>query len=164
MDEQLAALARTAERLLAEGFGGPVRIGPVESLTEGERRNLIVRCALDDGPAGAPAQVVVKRATPPDDPAAQEFAAWAAFNDWAGPAFLSRRPADPPHGPHLERDDRWGLATLRQRLVARAELFAALADERGHLPEVGRVLGRVAAVLRERWTAFEELPPYAAFR
>src|SRR5689334_19372368 len=82
-----------AERLLSERFGGPVRLGEDAALKE---RTHVTRFAGLDGPGGAPAGAIVKRArvwegqvydpdaTDPHTPSAH------LFGDWAALQFLSQ--------------------------------------------------------------------------
>lgn len=83
-------LAR-AELILADRWGGAVRLGPVEQLSETRGRNLVLRCEVSDAPANAPPSVIVKRARQrnfnPEDPKSR--AAVGLFRDWAGLKFLN---------------------------------------------------------------------------
>ena len=96
------AFVQAAERVLSGTFGGPVRLGEAESLRD-KYRNRVVRCPVADGPAGAPASVIVKASVGEGDHAydptkdGREDTAWRFFNEWAGTRFLNeQRAADPP--------------------------------------------------------------------
>jgi hypothetical protein len=69
---------------------------------------------------------------------------------------------------HLERalqdDHRWGLASHRQRILARLEAFMTTADDFGQLSAVYGTAGRLREVLGERWPETPPLPLYPAFQ
>ena len=70
-----------------------------------------------------------------------------------------------PLGDVLKQDDEWGIATLRQRYLLRADLLARITAEFGYLEALGQAFGTVAAELRRRWSAeVAPLPLYPAFR
>jgi hypothetical protein len=107
-----------AERILAQVWGCPVRID--EGMTIGSADEIkpnVRRCAVLTGPANGPATVIVKRilgpgAYDPDDlRRITEFdgmptRAWQLCHEWAGAAFLSALPADPPLSPRCYGGDR----------------------------------------------------------
>jgi hypothetical protein len=64
----------------------------------------------------------------------------------------------------LDEDDRWGIATLRQRHLLRLETFVAGADETGHLPALAAVARDLLGCLKGRWGDAAEMPLYPAFR
>jgi hypothetical protein len=64
----------------------------------------------------------------------------------------------------LKEDQEWGIATLRPRILARLEAFAATSDAYGHLPALRDTMNRVLETLRLRWPDTDELPLYPAFR
>ena len=64
----------------------------------------------------------------------------------------------------LEADRTWGIATMRQRLVARLEAFVDVVEEFNQFPGLGGIAVRVLEELRERWPGTEPLPLYPAFR
>lgn len=65
----------------------------------------------------------------------------------------------------LAQDREWGIATIRQRVLARSEIFAQTAEEFGHLEAVGATLRAIAAKLRTLLPAeVESMPFYPAFR
>lgn len=63
----------------------------------------------------------------------------------------------------LKRDERWGIATVRQRLPTRFRSFAALARSRDIYPALADLAEKVADALDARF-APEPLPIYPAFR
>jgi hypothetical protein len=59
----------------------------------------------------------------------------------------------------------WGIATVQQRVLARAELLARTAAEFGYLEALGATFGTIATRLRARLPAdLEAMPLYPAFR
>jgi hypothetical protein len=69
-----------------------------------------------------------------------------------------------PLAESLVKDDQWGIAGMRQRLVYRLALFAETVEEKGGCPALGELAGRLAASLRQRWGEESEMPLYPAFR
>jgi thiamine kinase-like enzyme len=69
---------------------------------------------------------------------------------------------------HLERalkeDQSWGIASLRQRILARLEAFVTTSEEFGRFPAVHDTAGRLLDVLGERWPETQSLPLYPAFQ
>ena len=72
------ALLSAAEAALSKKFGRNVQLGDVESLSEEDRRNLLLRCRDVNG--GSPASFIIKKGSAD----ARHF-----LNDWAGAEFLS---------------------------------------------------------------------------
>ena len=64
----------------------------------------------------------------------------------------------------LEEDRTWGIASARQRILARLEAFVTTTENFGHLPAVQGTAGRLLDVLRERWPETPPLPMYPAFQ
>ena len=64
----------------------------------------------------------------------------------------------------LEADHTWGIATMRQRLLARLEAFVAVAEEFNQLPGLRGFAGRVLQALGKLWPGTDPLPLYPAFR
>jgi hypothetical protein len=65
----------------------------------------------------------------------------------------------------LEHDEDWGIATLRQRYVLRANILAQTTEEFGYLEALGTTFQAVAAELHTRWSCdTEDMPYYPAFR
>jgi len=64
----------------------------------------------------------------------------------------------------LEADRTWGIATIRQRLLARLEAFIGVAEEFNQLPGLRGIAGRVLQELGKLWPETDPLPLYPAFR
>jgi hypothetical protein len=65
--------------------------------------------------------------------------------------------------PALAEDQSWGIASLRQRILARLEAFISASETFGHCPAVRAAAGRLLYTLDKRWTETESLPLYPAF-
>ena len=64
----------------------------------------------------------------------------------------------------LEEDVTWGLATVRQRFLRRADIFTQLTQTSGYLEALGATFADLAQHLRARWPAEADTwPPYPAF-
>ena len=63
-----------------------------------------------------------------------------------------------------DADPKWGISTIRQRLIARLEAFAEVSESFQQLPNLRGVAERAHAVLTKRWPETEPLPLYPAFR
>jgi hypothetical protein len=98
----------TAERLLAQTFGGGVRLDAGTDLG-GSGRSGVYRFKVLDGPAAAPASVIVKqpRSTieAPHDPDSASIPAWI-FNEWASLQFLDQIAPGTAFGPRFYGGDR----------------------------------------------------------
>ena len=64
----------------------------------------------------------------------------------------------------LEKDQEWGIATVRQRAILRFECLAATAEEFGYLKAIGETARKMASKLRSLWSDVEEMPYYPAFQ
>jgi thiamine kinase-like enzyme len=64
----------------------------------------------------------------------------------------------------LAKDDEWGIATIRQRLLARLEAFETTAEEFCRFPALRGTVERLHTVLAKRWPETPPLPLYPAFR
>jgi hypothetical protein len=65
----------------------------------------------------------------------------------------------------LQEDRTWGIATLRQRVLLRSEIFARTTATYGHFEALGATFSSLAARLRALWTpGADALPLYPAFR
>jgi hypothetical protein len=64
----------------------------------------------------------------------------------------------------LKEDQNWGIASIRQRILARLEAFVNTSEEFGHLPAVRGTAGRLIDILHERWHEVLPLPIYPAFQ
>ena len=102
----LAPLVAAAEQALTRALGRPVRLGEVNTLTDPDRRNVVLRCrnlAGDD-----PASVIIKRVVA-DDYNPDNTASWDVrrfYSDWAGAEFLSALPGAPDYCPRFYAGDR----------------------------------------------------------
>jgi hypothetical protein len=95
------ASSRPPSKVLTRALGGPIRLGPPQSLRD-KYRNRVLRCRVEEAPSGAPPSVIVKAAVGEGenvyDPRTDkpESTAWRFFNEWAGARFLNERVSDPP--------------------------------------------------------------------
>jgi Phosphotransferase enzyme family len=85
----VAPILAAAERILSRERGRHVRLGHVERLSEGDRRNLLLRCR--DLTGGSPPSFIIKKVvTDSYDPAdTASFDTSRFFGDWSGAEFLS---------------------------------------------------------------------------
>ena len=87
---ELASTKTIVERILTMTFDGIVRLGEGYDLG-GSSRTLVRRFPVLDGPATAPASVIVKRTANANfDPDISNEATWLFFNDWASLSFLEK--------------------------------------------------------------------------
>jgi hypothetical protein len=68
-----------------------------------------------------------------------------------------------PFAEVLAADRQWGSATVRQRFILFAELFAQAAEEAGYLEALGATFGVLATRLRQLWPEAADTPLYPAF-
>ena len=68
---------------------------------------------------------------------------------------------------HLEsalvEDGSWGIASVRQRILARLDAFVTTSGKFGFCPSVSATADRLLATLGKRWTETQTLPHYPAF-
>lgn len=65
----------------------------------------------------------------------------------------------------MQHDRVWGIATVRQRALMRADIFARTTQEFGYLEALGATFAALAAKLRSVWPAeADAMPLYPAFR
>jgi hypothetical protein len=64
----------------------------------------------------------------------------------------------------LKEDWRWGIASVRQRVLVRFNCFAEAAAEFAHLEAIGATIRELETKLRQLWSGIEEMPYYPAFR
>jgi hypothetical protein len=101
---ELERLIGVVATRLSERFERPVELAIEQVLSEPQRRNLVLRCALSG--AEGPRSVIVKQARgayAPDD--VSRWDTLRLFNEWAGAAFLSTLPGE-AHGPRFLAGDR----------------------------------------------------------
>jgi len=63
-----------------------------------------------------------------------------------------------------EKDDTWGIATLRTRLIAHLDSFATIAQQSGHLPAMWQTAVRLHDAWQRHWPDVAPLPVYPAFQ
>lgn len=63
-----------------------------------------------------------------------------------------------------EEDHEWGIGTIRQRVLARLEVFIQTAEEFRRLPALHGMAGEVLEILQKRWADVPRLPVYPAFQ
>jgi hypothetical protein len=64
----------------------------------------------------------------------------------------------------LERDEEWGIAGIRARLLTRMETFLATARSGDQVPALCETHGQLLSELQRRWPEATPLPVYPAFR
>ena len=99
MSDLLLTAGKRAETILADRFGGRVRLGVGEEL-RGSARSRVLRFPLLERPGAAPESVIVKHTnseTFASEPGSD--AAWQLFNDWASLQFLGQVEASEPLAP-----------------------------------------------------------------
>ncbi len=63
----------------------------------------------------------------------------------------------------LEKDGDFGISTIRQRILARLEVFIATSQEFKQLPSLRGTSSQLLDLLRQRWSDVANLPLYPAF-
>ena len=66
--------------------------------------------------------------------------------------------------PSLKEDQSWGIASHRQRILARLEAYMSTSEEFGHFPAAHETFGGLRDTLSERWPDTQLLPLYPAFQ
>ena len=61
-------------------------------------------------------------------------------------------------------DRSWGIAGIRQRILARLEAFMIASEDYGRFPAVRETAGDLRDTLSERWPEIQPLPFYPAFQ
>jgi hypothetical protein len=144
-----------AERILAETFGGEIRLGEGESLG-GSARSLVQRFRVVDGPQSAPAAVIVKESAHPEfDPASADDSTWRFFNDWASVQFLNELAPQPPLVPALYGGSRETGLVVLENVPSSVRLDHLLLGTEREAAEAGllaysEVHGRLHALAAER--------------
>ena len=131
-DELFAPLLTAAQTQLSTALHAPVRLTSPERLTEEDRRNVILRCTVTDGPPDAPASVIIKQVVADDyDPdAVDSWDIQRFFRDWAGAQFLSDLSTEAPHSPRFYGGDRaLGFILLEDLGVHRSLVEPLLGDD-----------------------------------
>jgi hypothetical protein len=62
----------------------------------------------------------------------------------------------------LKKDSNWGIATTRQRILARLEAFIITSQEFNHLAGLRGTSNQLLDLLRQRWSGVPPLPYYPA--
>jgi hypothetical protein len=144
-------VAAAAATLLASSLGGPVQLDEGRALSG---RDHVFRFALRDGPAGAPASVIVKRPRLREgaevDPNDAEGDTRRLFHDWAALEFLSEASPNAPVAPRYLAGDRQRGLMVIEDLGAGESIDAFLlgadpATAEEALLELARTLGRMHA-------------------
>ena len=111
-DRQAAeSLIAAVEATLAKAWGGPISLDR-EQVLRGSDRSRVLRLRVQEGPAAAPASVIIKHVQGDEnarydpDNAPPFSPAWRFFNDWTGAQFLSAVADDPPLCPRFYGGDR----------------------------------------------------------
>jgi len=66
--------------------------------------------------------------------------------------------------PALKEDRNWGIAGVRQRILARLEAFMIASEEYRRFPAVHETAGHLRDTLSKRWPEIQPLPLYPAFQ
>ncbi|HEX5690368.1 MAG TPA: hypothetical protein VFX76_10225 [Roseiflexaceae bacterium] len=146
---------QVAARVLAQAFGGPVRVRAESSPEGGSGRANLFRCSVLDGPSGAPTSAIVKRVNvePGEtyDPAAIDGPASRLFNEWASLQFLSTIAPEAQLAPRFYGGDRAvGLIVMEDLGEGESLIQPLLGDDRARaeaaLDIYFRSLGRLNAL------------------
>jgi len=107
-DARFAPIIDAAAQLLSQQAGVSVQLTHVECISEEERRNRLLRCAIANPPGDLPASVIIKQVVAKEyNP--DQIDSWDTqrfFRDWAGAQFLSSLPGAPAHSPRFYGGDR----------------------------------------------------------
>lgn len=99
----------TAQRILSQHFGAPIRLGAGEDL-HGGTRALVYRFPVLDGPASAPPTLIVKQARSTSKavyhPDSATMPAWTFLNEWASLEFLNNLAPEAAFAPRFYGGDR----------------------------------------------------------
>jgi hypothetical protein len=164
-----------AEAILARTLGAPVRLDAGTSLGGGSGRANVSRCAVLEGPVGAPASVIVKRvkvqADERYDPDAQEGPSVRLFTEWASLQFLSELSKVSQLAPRFYGGDRGAGVIVMEDLGSGSSLVQPLlgdgaAAAHDALEVYFRSLGRLNAITCGRqdhyWRIRDSLGPREA--
>jgi hypothetical protein len=154
-----------AEKLLAEAFAGPVKLGNGDDLG-GSNRTKVYRFALLAGPKGAPESVIVKQARTVGDivynPDVPEIPAWTLFNEWASLRFLDQIIDGDSISPRFYAGDRaTGLIVMADLGTGKRLDHLLLGSDPGTaedaLVEFAAVHGRLHALTTGKQTYFDQI-------
>lgn len=96
-----------AEQILSNVTGYQIKFTRVERLSEGGRRNLLLRCHMPSASGLDPSVIIKKveaKSYDPEDPTSGDTLRF--FSDWIGSQFLSTLPSPFKHSPHFYGGDR----------------------------------------------------------
>ncbi|HEY9660426.1 MAG TPA: hypothetical protein V6C65_18390, partial [Allocoleopsis sp.] len=153
----------TAERVLSTAIGSPIQFTRVERISEGGRRNLLLRCYTPFA-SGLPASLIIKkveaRSYHPEDTNSGDTRRF--FNDWIGSQFLSTLPSPFKHSPQFYGGDRTlGLIILEDVQHDARLVESLLGRDRNQaeqaLLQYAICLGRLHTATIGKATEFEEL-------
>jgi hypothetical protein len=163
----LARIVEQAEAVLTRACAGPVRLGEPQLLAGNLWRSTVVRCSIEDGPAGAPKSVILKvsRGTDPLPEGNTETAEAAHrrfITEMAAARFLNSLEVSPHIGPRLYGVDPDGELLVFEDLGSGASLADRLTGDdpvraADGLDAYARTLGRLHAATagaEERYAAF----------
>ena len=149
----METLITTAERVLSEAWGNPVRLSAAERQSGTMNRSRVLRCpVLEAGgaqhrgrsPGGVLRPPSSSCRTPPRS-------GGCTRPPWAG------RRSSSAAAPRWER-------AVRQRQLLRLDTFAATTEQFGHLEAIGATARKMAVRLRSLWPPEAEMPLYPPFR
>jgi hypothetical protein len=141
-----------AEVALAAQFGGEVRLRQVDVLREPRYRSAVLRCAVEQGPAGLDQSVVVKHSLifEPDEAKPRRNAASRFAGEVAGLRFLESLAIEPPVAPRVLAGEAGSRTFVMEDLGAGKALSDFLLDSDRDLAirsldAYARTLGRIHA-------------------
>jgi Phosphotransferase enzyme family len=152
-----------AERVLSLATGSSIQLTRVERLSEGGRRNLLLRCHTSSA-SGLPPSLIIKKveAKSYDLEDSNSYIAMRFFNDWVGAQFLSAILSPFNHSPHFYGGDRTLGFIILENVQHRARLVESLLGqdrtqaERGLL-QYAACLGQLHTDTIGKATEFQEL-------
>jgi hypothetical protein len=117
-----------AAGLLSQQFSQPIRLGAGTRLRSSDRSQ-VYRCSLIDAPPGAPASVILKRATRPYGATAAGAVDGSVWQDWAGLRLLGDLSAGDPLAPRCYTGDQAAGLIVLEDIGAVPNLRDALAGD-----------------------------------
>lgn len=99
-------IVAAAERVLLTTVGSPIQFTRVEHLSEGGRRNLLLRCHTPYDNGLPPSLIIKKVEANPYNPEEPNWNTMRFFKDWMGSQFLSTIPSKFKHSPRFYGGDR----------------------------------------------------------
>lgn len=156
-------IVSAAERVLSTAVGSPIQFTRVKRLSEGGRRNLLLRCYTPSA-SGLPASLIIKKVEAssyrPEDTSSWDTIRF--FNDWMGSQFLSTLPSQFKHSPQFYGGDRTiGLIVLEDVQHHARLVESLLGSDRSHakraLLQYATCLGRLHTATIGTSAEFEQL-------